>query len=1110
MIKLTTPLLLTTAAAFVLSGAVANAATDTWDGDTDALWSDTTNWVGATIVPGTGDTATFNSVVGTGGAAVIDLSGGVTIGALEFTGASVAAYTIGAGAVGTDTLTLDNGGNIVMTSTVANDQLINAHVVLGTDATSASNTLTNNSANTLTIAGDISGGTGGSAVAKTFTIFGTGTTHLSGVISDGGATSLALTKSTNPGGTLILSGANTYSGGTNINAGNIVQANNDNALGTGTVTLANSNAVLELGDGVNISNTLTVSDSGANKIIRVAAGATSAEYSGNINKEESGAGNTDLVATSGQTLTLSGVLSSTNNTGDFNLTGNGTVVLSGDNTFGNAIRITTGGATLRLEHDNAAGVSGVATAIEMRQSGTIELADGVNISRGIVTTTAGGNKTLVLETGATAAEWSGQISNAETNPFRLSSDGSSVLTVSGNLIGAQSYTKIGTGVVVLSGTNTYAGATTTISNGTLVIANKAARSSSTTISASAAGTAGLGVGAGGVTDYSETDVADLFNTNTLTGFTLDAASGVALDTTAGDFTQSTALTAARDLTKLGVNTLTLSGSNSYSGATNVNAGTLSLTGSLTGGGAIEVGSSGTLSQSAAGVISGASAISNSGITTLAGDNTYTGTTTLSEGTLNINSTTALGTGTFVIGNGTTIDNTSGGAITLANDNLITVAGNVNGNYFTFGGTNDLNLGEGAIDFQLPATAGVSTGIIQLNGSGSTLTFGGASVSTARGTGVTTIEVNGAGNTLVFGSLGLNERGATSTNIWSGSADVTVNGGVLDTAGGAKNFAYAGSGTFTMGGAGTYTGSTTVSSGTLQLLNSLAIQNSALNTAGSTLGDASNGLKTTVTALTFGGLTGDKDLASVFTTTSGGYDAVTALTLNNAGNSSYSGVIGNGASGMDLIKTGAGTQTLTGTSTYTGTTGIIAGTLIVDGSIASSSLVTVDSGATLGGSGNLGAVVIDGTLAIGNSPGTMTFSSLTLAGTAIYEIDGTAGAGVTGGHDFADVTGALTYGGDLDLDIGTIFAAGNYTFDLFDFGSQSGDLASIVLSDQYSGSLLDGDLDGIWDLNAGNDTWQFTQSTGVLTLSVVPEPGSYALLAGLLGLGYVMVRRRRQS
>jgi autotransporter-associated beta strand protein len=84
----------------------------------------------------------------------------------------------------------------------------------------------------------------------------------------------------------------------------------------------------------------------------------------------------------------------------------------------------------------------------------------------------------------------------------------------------------------------------------------------------------------------------------------------------------------------------------------------------------------------------------------------------------------------------------------------------------------------------------------------------------------------------------------------------------------------------------------------------------------------------VTALTLGGLTGNKNLASVFATTSGGYDGVAALTLNPVADAthSYTGVIADGAAGMTLTKSGAGTQVLAGANSYTGATSINAGTL----------------------------------------------------------------------------------------------------------------------------------------------------------------------------------------
>ena len=61
------------------------------------------------------------------------------------------------------------------------------------------------------------------------------------------------------------------------------------------------------------------------------------------------------------------------------------------------------------------------------------------------------------------------------------------------------------------------------------------------------------------------------------------------------------------------------------------------------------------------------------------------------------------------------------------------------------------------------------------------------------------------------------------------------------------------------------------------------------------------------------------------------------------------------------------------------------------------------------------------------------------------------------------------------------------------------------ADQYSGSLLDADLNGVWNLTSGENTWTFTESSGVLGLTVVPEPK--AALLGSLGM-LALLRRRR--
>src|SRR5207237_274237 len=147
--------------------------------------------------------------------------------------------------------------------------------------------------------------------------------------------------------------------------------------------------------------------------------------------------------------------------------------------------------------------------------------------------------------------------------------------------------------------------------------------------------------------------------------------------------------------------------------------------------------------------------SGTGALTLSGNNTYSGTTTLAAGQLNLNSATAIGTGTFVIAAGTTIDNTSGAAVTLTSNNPQTWSGD-----FTFGGTNPLNLGTGAVTLtasrQVTVAGGNLTvgGAIGDGGSGFGLTKAGAGTLTLTGantySGGTTVN---AGTLLVNGQTG---------------------------------------------------------------------------------------------------------------------------------------------------------------------------------------------------------------------------------------------------------------------------------------------------------------------------------------------------------------------
>ncbi|OYU99485.1 MAG: autotransporter, partial [Verrucomicrobiales bacterium VVV1] len=200
----------------------------------------------------------------------------------------------------------------------------------------------------------------------------------------------------------------------------------------------------------------------------------------------------------------------------------------------------------------------------------------------------------------------------------------------------------------------------------------------------------------------------------------------------------------------------------------------------------------------------------------------------------------------------------------------------------------------------------------------------------------------------------------------------------------------------------------------------------------------------------------------------------------------------------FTKTGASTWTLTGPSTYTGSTAVNAGTLLVNGSLANTA-VSVASNATLGGSGSIAGLTTFNSgahLDPGNSPGTLTFTGgLTLTGGSIldFELGSTSDLiRVSGGTLSGPLSGLVT----LNLSNSGGFTAGTYT--LFDFTSAA--TSSFDIGDFTFGTTLPGYTYAL----------AFAGSTLALTAtaSAIPEPSTYAALAGALVLGLALYRRRR--
>jgi len=121
-------------------------------------------------------------------------------------------------------------------------------------------------------------------------------------------------------------------------------------------------------------------------------------------------------------------------------------------------------------------------------------------------------------------------------------------------------------------------------------------------------------------------------------------------------------------------------------------------------------------------------------------NSFTGGVKFNSGTLNLGTPSAIGSGRLTVGLNTTLDNTSGAALTLSANNPVTINGD-----FTFSGSNNLTFGSGAVTVN--ANAGnVTAGRTTINVAAKTLTFGGAATfpGSLNKTGTGTLSFNGGG------------------------------------------------------------------------------------------------------------------------------------------------------------------------------------------------------------------------------------------------------------------------------------------------------------------------------------------------------------------------------
>ena len=355
--------------------------------------------------------------------------------------------------------------------------------------------------------------------------------------------------------------------------------------------------------------------------------------------------------------------------------------------------------------------------------------------------------------------------------------------------------------------------------------------------------------------------------------------------------------------------------------------------------------------------------------------------------------------------------------------------------------------------------------------------------------------------------------AVGTAISSPGTGVLIyNNAIANKTGETGSWAKQGGGTLELGGVSTYTGDTSINNGLVKLTTG----NDRLPTG--TVVSIGQSASINLGTLDLNGrnqqIAGLNSTAGTNATASNNsVTSATAATLTIGGTGSYSFGDGTDANSgvivgaISLVKEGSGTQTLGDTNTYTGTTTVNSGTLIINGNI-STSLTTIKSGGTLGGSGYVGGLSVEGggTLAPGNSPGILNVGSTSLAtlSTFAVEINGNT---VSTQYDQLNVTGTVSLAGLLSVTMG--FApADNALF--FILANDSND----AVSGTFSNAPVDG---GIYKLGGqdyrisyiGNQTspgvGTFTGGNDVV-LMAIPEP-SATLLVG--GLGFlVMLRRRR--
>jgi autotransporter-associated beta strand protein len=1141
----------------------------TWDADPTAAspqdgggtWSTSvsgTNWWNGTANVAWPNLTTSSAIfgAGSGAAGTVTVGDTVTTNGITFNSPGSSAYTLTGGTISlagaTPTITANSAASIgsilsgsagltktgsgMLTLSGANSYSGATTISQGTlkagsaAALPAATALTVNSTGVLDLNGfnaTVASLAAGAATAKiTNSVVGTGTLSISGfntslstLIEDGGlgqkvavvmgggqsTPNFANANNTFSGGLTISSASVTtrlWNGGitTTLNGDGSIQSSN---LGTGTVTIGTTTGGAQFG--------LTAANTNVyNPIVFNAAGyidggfaAFRADTTGNV---------------------LHGQLTANLSPANFATGGTGAVTARGQITGSNGLRLKTSNITVTLSNTSAS-LNNYQGATTVEASTVLSLGASDQLPNGASTGDVALNGTLRFNgfsetinglSGTGTVDGVSGTSTLSIGDNNATSTFAGVLRNSG-VNAVLGLTKIGSGTLTLSGSNSYAG-TTRVNAGTLLLANVNTLYGGTTSSWTAAN---LTTGSGAVAAFTVGSANPQFtsaNLATILGMASTGSTGflngstVGINTESGTFSHGSAIANpngganALSLVKLGSGVLALSGSNSYSGATTISAGTLRVgsASALPAATALTVNSTGALDMNG---LNATVALLAAGAPTAKITNSVVGTGTLTISNFSSSLTTLIEDGgagqrvALVMAGGqftpnfANTNNTFSGGITISSASSLTrlwngaITTTLNGD----GSIQSSNLGTGTV------TIGTTTGNAQFALTSpntnvyNPLVFNAAGYADGGSAAFRTDHTGG----VLYGQLTANLSPVSFAS--GGTGSVTARGQITGTNGlrlRTSNITVTLSNT--SASPNNYQGTTTVEAATVL---SLAASNQLPN-GGSAGNVALNGtLRFNGFSDTINGLSG--------TGTVDGVSGTSTLSIgDNNATSTFAGVLRNSGVNavLGLTKIGSGTLTLSGSNTYSGPTDIVAGTLAVNGRVAGA--MNVGNGATLAGAGFLDGLVTvaaGGVVAPGNSPGTLTMGSglsLDAASILTFELSGsdyTVGGGI---NDLIVVNGNFSLDGLLNV---SAIGGGDFI--------STPDGTSWRLFNYSGGTFTDNglSLNSLPSLGTGRYYQIDTSTTGQVDLVVVPEPGSLALAGiGVAFLAWGINKSRRRA